>query len=821
MSKKHYFKINEDFASRSMARLYGLKEEKPGIWFVIEHTVSSSEQRSNLRSAERAFSKIKITEAQGVAEGGPFSYGAKKPRKGSVAYNAEVRRKEQEKSRQPIEPKDQMVGTAKVTKGVTEALPPVAAAAAAVARQQAVAKGAVQAVGGATAGNAFMSVADRVGAGQSGETNLSNIQAPESLEHGNAPKKLKKDGRGAKFRKQSKQQSVAEGDNSNLTKVMIPKVGQRVIADVSGYGRFGLYGTEPGVIVRISSPRLIKVRIDKDGEIYDFDNNELYQQGLTDSKLNELDLFAPRITYIKIHNGQWVKAKYRATQTLGTEGDNPTFVDFSYVSDDAANRMGLNQRLKAGTTGRRPAGKITIANPGPTQQTGPFGPTNIDLIDLSNPDFNADEKLLSQLNQWLEKTPSLNKTKGVAEDSGKIFTVVYYSKQTDRNVTKQIKASSESELWDKLRAKGIDVVSVKEQGVAEGSVNDYFKRRKDEEDRIAGTKAPAKRTPKQTDYEKKRKEQGVAEGSTKQAKARKEAEAVMAAIKRLEAELKDPNPHLNKADIQRRLDNEKRRLELYRDVLDEQGVAEGSVTKQYVAAEFIDEFGDGDHWYVKGTPDLIQKFVMLANSIEQASMTGSEYDPKTGSMGQKHSQLGDADAPQWTQVPATNLDDIKPINSEVINALARVNLKDAGDEWMSDFLWSLEEKGLAKIGEDWDQQDVNEGQITKTKTGIIHRATDKYGAGEEPFNPRNPGKYARDINYLDKNTTSRLDKGMGIKHSHGNKKSQISLELDEEQTKFAGEKVGQKPGDQVRGTERAKSSKKQHPFKGRLVGDGA
>ena len=50
-------------------------------------------------------------------------------------------------------------------------------------------------------------------------------------------------------------------------------------------------------------------------------------------------------------------------------------------------------------------------------------------------------------------------------------------------------------------------------GVAEAQ-NDYFKRRKDEEDRIAGTKAPAKRTPKQTDYEKKRKEQDkdIAEG---------------------------------------------------------------------------------------------------------------------------------------------------------------------------------------------------------------------------------------------------------------------------------------------------------------------
>jgi len=50
------------------------------------------------------------------------------------------------------------------------------------------------------------------------------------------------------------------------------------------------------------------------------------------------------------------------------------------------------------------------------------------------------------------------------------------------------------------------------QGMAEGSTNDYFKRRKDEEGRIAGTKPPAKRTPKQTDYEKKRKQQDMTEG---------------------------------------------------------------------------------------------------------------------------------------------------------------------------------------------------------------------------------------------------------------------------------------------------------------------
>lgn len=69
---------------------------------------------------------LKMAKGQkGVAEGldklkldeaGPFSYGYKPPRKGSVAYNAMMKRKEQEKNKPPIEPKDQMVGTAKVVR---------------------------------------------------------------------------------------------------------------------------------------------------------------------------------------------------------------------------------------------------------------------------------------------------------------------------------------------------------------------------------------------------------------------------------------------------------------------------------------------------------------------------------------------------------------------------------------------------------------------------------------------------------------------------------------------------------------------------------
>ena len=61
-----------------------------------------------------------LSKQQGLAEAGPFSYGAKKPRKGSVADLAAQKRKEQDKGKQPIEPKDQRVGTARVTKGVAE-----------------------------------------------------------------------------------------------------------------------------------------------------------------------------------------------------------------------------------------------------------------------------------------------------------------------------------------------------------------------------------------------------------------------------------------------------------------------------------------------------------------------------------------------------------------------------------------------------------------------------------------------------------------------------------------------------------------------------
>lgn len=53
---------------------------------------------------------------EGVAEGGPFNYGAKTPRKGTEKYNMDQANKKYYNNRPVTEPKDQMVGNARLTK---------------------------------------------------------------------------------------------------------------------------------------------------------------------------------------------------------------------------------------------------------------------------------------------------------------------------------------------------------------------------------------------------------------------------------------------------------------------------------------------------------------------------------------------------------------------------------------------------------------------------------------------------------------------------------------------------------------------------------
>jgi len=84
----------------------------PGGGARVVHTMNSQGRQQVIKGGGKKVTTVTREQVE-LDEAGPFSYGIKPPKKGSVAYNAMMKRKEQEKGKQPIEPKDQMVGIAK------------------------------------------------------------------------------------------------------------------------------------------------------------------------------------------------------------------------------------------------------------------------------------------------------------------------------------------------------------------------------------------------------------------------------------------------------------------------------------------------------------------------------------------------------------------------------------------------------------------------------------------------------------------------------------------------------------------------------------
>jgi hypothetical protein len=103
----------------------GLMEKKDACYYKVKASAKvwpSAYASGRLVQCRKKGAANYGNKSEGVAEAGPFSYGAKNPRKGSVASNAEQKRKQQDQGKQPIEPRDQMVGVAKVKQGVAEGM---------------------------------------------------------------------------------------------------------------------------------------------------------------------------------------------------------------------------------------------------------------------------------------------------------------------------------------------------------------------------------------------------------------------------------------------------------------------------------------------------------------------------------------------------------------------------------------------------------------------------------------------------------------------------------------------------------------------------
>lgn len=90
-----------------------------------------------------------------------------------------------------------------------------------------------------------------------------------------------------------------------------------------------------------------------------------------------------------------------------------------------------------------------------------------------------------------------------------------------------------------------------------------------------------------------------------------------------------------------------------------------------------------------------------------------------------------------------------------------------------------------------------EGEVIKTKTGIVHKATDKYGAGDDESHYNTggrsgfstPGKYARDLEHVNKQLVKDLDASMGITWKNRGTKG---VEVDEQGMAEGGKKKKKK-----------------------------
>jgi hypothetical protein len=107
----------------------------------------------------------------------------------------------------------------------------------------------------------------------------------------------------------------------------------------------------------------------------------------------------------------------------------------------------------------------------------------------------------------------------------------------------------------------------------------------------------------------------------------------------------------------------------------------------------------------------------------------------------------------------------KKYGKEGMDALRKAGREHAGKEKMANIRAKYDKL---------DEVEMEEGEVTHTPTGLKHKATDKYGAGEDPdvAHPRD----AKDLNRLDKNKIKSLDASMGIKWKNNGPKG---LEVDE------------------------------------------
>lgn len=128
------------------------------------------------------------------------------------------------------------------------------------------------------------------------------------------------------------------------------------------------------------------------------------EQGVAEGLLNELDMFAPVTTYVRLANGEYVAASWRRNQAV-TGGNSASFIDIKPLAPNVAKQLGLDKRLN--DPDKNQNGTASIASGGGVQSSMPFSDKTIEVVDIMDKKFAKDmgvpDAVFGKIAQWSQQ----------------------------------------------------------------------------------------------------------------------------------------------------------------------------------------------------------------------------------------------------------------------------------------------------------------------------------------------------------------------------------------------------------------------------------
>jgi hypothetical protein len=177
-----------------------------------------------------------------------------------------------------------------------------------------------------------------------------------------------------------------------------------VVGDIVSY-----LGQKSKILAQSKDRKYSRITIASDfgGTTKDVLTSDLKRLGQTmaEDNLNELDMFAPVTTYVRLANGTYVAANWRRNQNLSTASNSASFIDIKPLAPNVAKQLGLDQRLN--DPEKKYTGATTIASGGPIQASGPFSDKTINVVDIRDPkaakDSGVPDTLFGKIAQWAQQ----------------------------------------------------------------------------------------------------------------------------------------------------------------------------------------------------------------------------------------------------------------------------------------------------------------------------------------------------------------------------------------------------------------------------------